>query len=109
MRKVVPGGSQHSFGIHVAKLAGMPSKVVKRSEEILKQLESTREGATVEGKGATVHKGSDDAEFQLSFFQLNDPVLEQIKEEIERVDINTLTPVEALLKLNEIKKALGVK
>ncbi len=105
LRKVVEGGSHHSFGIHVAKLAGMPTTVVKRSEEILKQLEATRQNSNPE---STIENKSDD-NFQMSFFQLNDPVLEQIREQIEKTDIDTLTPVEALLKLNEIKKAMGVK
>lgn len=106
MRKVVPGGSQHSFGIHVAKLAGMPVKVVRRAEEMLKKLEAVRENVN-EKEGVKVL--SEEEKVQLSFFQLNDPVLEQIKEEIEKTDIDTLTPVEALMKLNEIKKAIGVK
>lgn len=106
MRKVVQGGSNHSFGIHVAKLAGMPVKVVRRAEEMLKQLEATREGNSA-GDHSSV--SSQEEEMQLSFFQLNDPVLEQIREQIAKTDIDTLTPVEALLKLHEIKKAMGVK
>lgn len=106
MRKVVPGGSQHSFGIHVAKLAGMPIKVVRRAEEMLAKLESVREKVNDEKVESTLIK---DEKLQMSFFQLNDPVLEQIKEQIEKTDIDTLTPVEALIKLNEIKKAIGVK
>ncbi|HYG51396.1 MAG TPA: DNA mismatch repair protein MutS [Flavobacteriales bacterium] len=105
MRKVVPGGSQHSFGIHVAKLAGMPVKVVRRAEEMLHKLESTRENVNKETDSVLVKEDK----VQLSFFQLNDPVLEQIKEQIEKTDIDTLTPVEALIKLNEIKKAMGLK
>jgi DNA mismatch repair protein MutS len=93
------GGSEHSFGIHVAKMAGMPANVVLRANEILKKLENAHVNA------GTKIKTADD--YQLSFFQLNDPVLEQIKEQIEKTDINTLTPVEALMKLNEIKKLLG--
>lgn len=108
MRKVVPGGSQHSFGIHVAKLAGMPVKVIRRSEEILKKLESTRENVqTSKTKGGHNAVKHEDEKVQLSFFQLDDPVLEQIREEIAKTDIDTLTPVEALIKLNEIKKLTG--
>lgn len=107
LRKLIAGGSEHSFGIHVAKLAGMPSKVVNRANEILHRLEETRtdagnsEGTTIQGL-----PGEKDA-MQLSFFQLDDPVLSQIKDEIQQTDINTLTPVEALMKLNEIKKLIG--
>jgi len=101
MRKLVPGGSEHSFGIHVAKMAGIPVKVVARANEILSQLEQSR---TVPGKG---NKKLSDGSMQLSFFKLDDPVLEQIKEEILKTDINNLTPMEALLKLNGIKKLIG--
>ncbi|HNP49135.1 MAG TPA: DNA mismatch repair protein MutS [Bacteroidia bacterium] len=103
LRKLVPGGSEHSFGIHVARMAGIPSKVVNRAGEILLQLEKSRSGPGMGKRG--VKKQND--EMQLSFFQLDDPVLEQIREEILRVDVNNLTPVEALNKLNEIKKLLG--
>ncbi len=104
LRKLEPGGSEHSFGIHVAKMAGMPHEIIRRANEVLKQLEKTyRE--PVSSKKQKVQE----EQFQLSFFQLDDPVLVQIKEQIENLDINTLTPVEALLKLNEIKKILGVK
>ena len=100
LRKLVRGGSEHSFGIHVAKMAGMPVRVLNRANEILKQLESER------SKGGEIKiRASDD--LQLSFFQLNDPVLEQLIEAIQKTDINSLTPVEALMKLNEIKKILG--
>lgn len=105
MRKLIPGGSEHSFGIHVAKLAGMPNQVVKRAEEMLTLLESQRSqenpGTKIKGKKSKEHT------MQLSFFQLNDPVLEQIHEELISIDINALTPVEALMKLNEIKKIIG--
>lgn len=101
LRKLLPGGTEHSFGIHVAKMAGMPSVVVNRAKEILSKLEKSKSSADPNTKKAK----SDN--IQLSFFQLDDPVLEQIKEEIERMDIDTLTPVEALLKLHEIKKVLG--
>ena len=113
LRKLVEGGSEHSFGIHVAKLAGMPSQVLSRAESMLLQLEASRE--LTENKGAKKTKVSkvkesvseDLGDMQLSFFQLNDPVLEQIREELVSIDINTLTPVEALMKLNEIKKLTG--
>lgn len=103
LRKLVPGGSEHSFGIHVARMAGIPAKVVSRADEILSQLERSRGGT---GMGKKEGKKTAD-EMQLSFFQLDDPVLEQIREEILRVDINNLTPMEALNKLNDIKKLLG--
>ena len=103
LRKLVPGGSEHSFGIHVARMAGIPAKVVRRADEILSQLERSRGGT---GMGKKEGRKNAD-EMQLSFFQLDDPVLEQIREEILRVDINNLTPMEALNKLNDIKKLLG--
>lgn len=107
LRKLVKGGSEHSFGIHVARMAGMPRSVVKRAEEILKELEtgSGREGiAKPVGEIAATREG-----MQLSFFQLEDPVLKQIRDEILNLDINNLTPVEALNKLNGIKKFIGLK
>jgi DNA mismatch repair protein MutS len=105
LRKLVAGGSNHSFGIHVAKMAGMPTKMLNRANEVLKQLESSHVGqGNVKNQPKTT---IDVADMQLSFFQLDDPVLEQIKEELINIDINTLTPVEALMKLNEIKKAVG--
>ena len=112
MRKLVEGGSNHSFGIHVAKLAGMPVEVLKRAESILKELEKEHQmtgGAERKGKAKKQQllNDSNDTAMQLSFFQLNDPVLEQIREELVSIDINTLTPVEALMKLNEIKKLTG--
>ncbi len=103
LRKLVEGGSEHSFGIHVAKLAGMPKQVVDRASKILVQLEKSHAGQ--EKKKVSAGPSVDD--IQLSFFQLNDPVLEQIREELVAIDINTLTPVEALMKLNEIKKWTG--
>ena len=104
LRKLIPGGSEHSFGIHVAKLAGMPSKVVNRANEILKTLEASRG----QGTGATdTIKRVTEENMQLSFFQLDDPVLENIREELTKIDINTLTPIEALMKLNAIKKMIG--
>lgn len=106
LRKLVAGGSNHSFGIHVAKLAGMPTKVVERAKDILVQLEKShsRENLTGDLRNSL---GAPKKEVQLSFFQLDDPTLAQIKEEIQNLDINTLTPVEALMKLNEIKKLVG--
>ncbi|WP_322969104.1 DNA mismatch repair protein MutS [Faecalibacter sp. LW9] len=103
LRKLVPGGSEHSFGIHVAKMAGMPKHVVARANEVLKILEQTK---TDDQLGNKTEKLTEE-NMQLSFFQLDDPILESIREEIMNTDINTLTPVEALMKLNEIKKKLG--
>lgn len=110
LRKLVPGGSAHSFGIHVAKLAGMPSQVVKRAEAVLKDLETSH--ADVGGNAKDKKTSKPDVQqigkdVQLSFFALNDPVLQQIHDELVQTDINALTPVEALLKLNEIKKLTG--
>ncbi|MFB0926354.1 MAG: DNA mismatch repair protein MutS, partial [Vicingaceae bacterium] len=104
LRKLVKGGSNHSFGIHVAKMAGMPNKMINRANEVLKQLENSHVGT---GSSKKVKTAIDVDDMQLSFFQLDDPVLEQIKEELINIDINTLTPVEALMKLNEIKKSVG--
>jgi DNA mismatch repair protein MutS len=104
LRKLVPGGSAHSFGIHVAKLAGMPNAVVKRAEAVLKDLEASHANVGSKSKPDTSHIQQD---VQLSFFALNDPVLQQIHDELVQTDINALTPVEALLKLNEIKKLTG--
>lgn len=103
LRKLVPGGSEHSFGIHVAKMAGMPVKVVQRANEILKQLEKTHSPA-LRNENMKTMNGNDS--YQLSFFQLNDPVLEQIREEIKSTDVNALSPIDALLKLNNIKKLI---
>ena len=103
LRKLVAGGSEHSFGIHVAKLAGMPKQVIDRANKILVQLEKSHAGQEKKAN----KKGPVVDEMQLSFFQLNDPVLEQIRDELVSIDINTLTPVEALMKLNEIKKWTG--
>ena len=104
LRKLVPGGSAHSFGIHVAKLAGMPNAVVKRAEAVLKDLEASHANVGSKSKPNTANIQQD---VQLSFFALNDPVLQQIHDELVQTDINALTPVEALLKLNEIKKLTG--
>ena len=103
IRKLVEGGSEHSFGIHVAKVAGMPQKIISKAEKILKNLEldktqnSKKEISTVENED---HQ-------QLSFFQLDDPILSDIRNEIDNLDVNSLTPVEALVLLNDIKKKLG--
>jgi DNA mismatch repair protein MutS len=105
LRKLVAGGSEHSFGIHVAKMAGMPQQVISRANKILKKLEKSHSSEELSG---TVKKLTDD-EMQLSFFNLDDPLLEEIKEEILNTDIDTLTPVEALMKLNEIKRMLVKK
>ena len=107
MRKLVPGGSEHSFGIHVAKLAGMPQKVLSRAELMLKELESSHDMGGKQNMKTKVKDAIASENMQLSFFQLNDPVLEQIREELVAIDINSLTPVEALMKLNEIKKLTG--
>jgi DNA mismatch repair protein MutS len=104
LRKLAAGGSEHSFGINVAQMAGMPARVVERAREILSRLEISHSSDNKETVSKNPKKESD---YQLSFFQLDDPVLTQIKDEILRTDINTLTPVEALMKLNEIKKLLG--
>jgi DNA mismatch repair protein MutS len=102
LRKLVPGGSEHSFGIHVAKMAGMPQFVVQKAHKILKKLESYRDS---EGDTSLL-KQAIQPEPQLSFFNMDDPLLEEIKDEILSLDIDTLTPVEALMKLNEIKRLL---
>ena len=138
LRKLVPGGSEHSFGIHVAKMAGIPIKVVQRASEILKQLEASRastssasastssasastSSASASTNSATAgklsstsaagskKKAASDPDFQLSFFQLDDPVLEQVREQILKADLDNLTPVQALNMLNEIKKVIGGK
>lgn len=104
IRKLVKGGSAHSFGIHVAKMAGMPQQVLHRANAILKKLEKSHSSEELTDKVKTL---TDD--MQLSFFNLDDPLLENIKEEILHIDIDTLTPVEALMKLNEIKRMLVKK
>lgn len=109
LRKLERGGSEHSFGIHVAKLAGMPKSIVRRADEILRQLETeNRQTGTVSGK--TITEGASSAGgMQLSFFQLDDPVLCQIRDEIVNLDVNNLTPLEALNKLNDIKRIVKGK
>ncbi len=101
VRKLVPGGSQHSFGIHVAKMAGMPQSVILKANKILEKLEASNRGEQVQSQLKSAQN-----EPQLSFFQLDDPLLEEIRDEITQLDIDTLTPVEALMKLNEIKRML---
>ena len=103
LRKLVAGGSEHSFGIYVAKLAGMPTKVVNRAKEILKTLENSRS----QDQNTENIKRVTEENLQLSFFQLDDPALENIREELTQIDINTLTPIEALMKLNKIKSMIG--
>ena len=105
LRKLVPGGSEHSFGIHVAKLAGMPTTVLHRAEKMLKKLEETHTSDEIKGK----LKQEAENDLQLSFFKLDDPLLEEIKEEILSTNIDALTPIEALMKLNEIKRMLTGK
>ena len=109
LRKLTRGGSEHSFGIHVAQIAGMPQSIVKRANVILKQLEADNASVGAAGKPSTekISKGS--AGMQLSFYQLDDPVLSLVRDEILNLDINNLTPVEALNKLNEIKKIVTGK
>ena len=109
LRRLERGGSEHSFGIHVAKMAGMPKSIVRRADEILKQLEQeNRQTGTVSGK--TITEGASSAGgMQLSFFQLDDPVLCQIRDELLNLDVNNLTPLEALNKLNDIKRILKGK
>jgi DNA mismatch repair protein MutS len=107
LRTLKEGGTNHSFGIHVARMAGMPRRIVERAGEILKSLEALHGN---QGQKSAVQVPEDARKgMQLSFFQLDDPTLEQIREELERVDINNLTPVEALLKLQEIKRLAGGK
>ena len=123
IRKLLPGGSEHSFGIHVAKMAGMPNSVIEHANELLRQLEDSHNAQELGKKQADSESGTHHQSavgsrqssvvrpqasgYQLSFIQLDDPILQQIKEDILNTDINTLTPVEALMKLNEIRKLLG--
>jgi DNA mismatch repair protein MutS len=103
VRKLVKGGSAHSFGIHVAKMAGMPQTVILKAQKLLKKLEKNHSSDALNGI-----KSAND-EMQMSFFNLDDPLLEEIKEEILSLDINSITPVEALMKLNEIKRMIVKK
>ena len=115
LRKLQEGGSEHSFGIHVARMAGMPKQVVDRANDILKKLEKDHELELSEVELTEAHnpieqlasKTKSKSDYQLSFFQLNDPILEQLKDELLKTDINTLTPIEALMKLNDIKRMVG--
>ncbi len=116
LRKLLPGGSEHSFGIHVAKMAGMPSSVLERAGEMLRQLEESHAAEGLGKKNTAIPAGPggrtavpSEPGFQLSFIQLDDPLLQQIKEDILNTEINTLTPVEALMKLNGIKNLLKKK
>ena len=115
LRKLVRGGSEHSFGIHVAKMAGMPKSIVKRANDILKQLETENRQDSIAGnrkgiRSKPVKTIASTAEgYQLSFFQLDDPVLSQIRDEIKNLDLNNLTPIEALNKLSEIRKIITGK
>jgi DNA mismatch repair protein MutS len=102
LRKMKKGGSAHSFGIHVATLAGMPKKVIERANKLLAMLEKTHTDEAFKKAGSNKNEN-----YQLSFIQLDDPLLLQIKEDILNTNIDTLTPVEALLKLHEIRKLLG--
>ena len=102
IRKLKRGGSEHSFGIHVAKMAGVPNKIILNADRVLKRLESSKHEISVDSI-----KTKKDNDMQLSFFKLDDPVLENMRDELMDLDVNTLTPVEALMKLNEIKKILG--
>ena len=107
LRKLERGGSEHSFGIHVAKLAGMPASIVKRANVILKQLEQNMDHENL-GKGIAAGNQSDNG-VQMNFFQLDDPVLCQIRDEFLNLDIDNLTPIEALNKLNDIKRLVKGK
>ena len=122
LRKLERGGTEHSFGIHVARMAGMPASVVARAEEILKNLELVygnneivpsksprrRDRKAFPGVREAAEAGDQTRGMQLSMFQLDDPVLVQIRDQIKGLDINALTPIEALNKLNEIKKITGL-
>jgi len=101
LRKLVEGGSHHSFGIHVAKMAGMPQQVIRKANKILKKLEKSHSSEEL-----TENLNAVQDEMQLSFFNLDDPLLSDLKNEIIDTDIDTLTPIEALMKLNEIKRML---
>lgn len=113
IRKLVKGGSAHSFGIHVAKMAGMPQIVILKAQKLLKKLEKNHSSDALNGikaaKEGSSLKGEQAEQMQMSFFNLDDPLLEEIKEEILNLDINTITPMEALMKLNEIKRMLTRK
>ncbi|MBG40152.1 MAG: hypothetical protein CMP74_02895 [Flavobacteriales bacterium] len=99
LRKLLSGGVEHSFGIHVARMAGMPKSILTRAKEILTTLESSRTSTKITAKKD---------QYQLSFIQLDDPIIDEIKVELSNIDINNLTPVEALMKLNDIKRKIGL-
>jgi DNA mismatch repair protein MutS len=103
LRKLVPGGSAHSFGIHVAKMAGMPQTVLLKAQKLLKKLEKNHSGAELQGIAP------EKTDMQMSFFTLDDPLLDEIKDELLSLDLDSLTPIEALMKLNEIKRMLSKK
>jgi DNA mismatch repair protein MutS len=103
LRKLVPGGSEHSFGIHVAKMAGMPPKLISRANEILKRLEQERTGG--EHIKDSIKKVQQQA-YQLQMFSIDDPILVKIRDLLNNLDVNTLTPVEALMKLDEIQRVI---
>ena len=109
LRKMLPGGSEHSFGIHVARMAGMPSKVIERATALLQTLENSRNSEAMASSAEKSSMSSSQQGYQLSFFQLDDPLLLKLKDEISRIDINTITPVEALMKLHQLKKLIGEK
>ena len=110
LRKLVRGGSEHSFGIHVAQMAGMPKSIVSRAGDILKELESSGITNSAQQWAKPVGGLSQKREgYQLSIFQLDDPVLKMIRDEIKKTDINNMTPMEALQKLSDIKKWVGLK
>jgi len=113
IRKLVAGGSAHSFGIHVAKMAGMPQMVIQKAQKILKKLEKNHSSESLSGiksvKDGSSLKGEQAQQMQLNIFNLDDPLLEEIREDIMKLDINTLTPIEALMKLNELKRMLQKK
>jgi len=98
LRKLIPGSSEHSFGIHVAKMAGMPKDVLNKANDMLKQLEQSRSS-----KELIVNEISP----QLEFFNISDPILEQLKNDLENLNLDELTPIEALLKLNELKRKIN--
>lgn len=104
LRKLVPGGSEHSFGIHVAKMAGMPQQVIQKANKMLEKLEQSHSGETM-----AAPQQAPPQDLQLRFFQLDDPLLEEIKTEILQLDLDTLTPIEALIKLHELKRLLSQK
>ena len=108
LRKLEPGGSEHSFGIHVAQMAGMPRDIVLRAETILKQLEGSAKGTSL-GAGTRIGQAPQQEAMQMNFFQLDDPVLSQIRDEILELDVDNLTPLQALAKLDSIKRILRGK